>query len=670
MNFGFPQFFWALLALSIPILIHLFNLRRPKTVFFSNTRFLKQLEEQRKSVKRLRYWLILSLRSLALAALVTAFTLPYQKEENQIDARETFLHIYIDNSLSMQGEGNEGSLLNQARLYTKDLLNSLGDGVQVQLIANDFKPRYQAYYSNLEAGDLVREISLSSSHRSLEEVLQRFRNLSERNPNAKHQYLLISDFQNSIFNKDSLSLAANESVQVLQLKKSRALQNAAIDSIQFAAPVFVPGLDQELSVFIRNYSNQKLQSVNLAFYLNDTLRNTQVIDLEPNMLNEAKLSFSPPKAGSYRARLEIDKGAPEFDNNFYFSFQTLKRQKVYLLSEFENSDLPLKIFDNDYFQLVKDEPENLDYDYLKDCRLILLQSDMELSESLNQQLKKHLQKGKNIWFFPGSDAQVYQSNLSQFGLEISKTWIKDSIMAQDLNSQDPFLAKTFIPSRQKPILPYSKSYLKSKDQSAISLLEVNPNLPLLSRISYEGGQLFYASTSLAAENSNLGSHPILIPLLANASFFAGDAPKSYIRSGVREDFQSIEAPQLEEALVLNTEEGELIPLQQFKGDRYQLSLYGKELDAGSYRVSRNGEDLAWLSVNCNPKESDLLEVENVADRFMPSAEVLDIESKSDSNNLRAGILNESNPLWPWFLALALLFLVLEMLFLKSKFRRS
>jgi len=670
MNFGFPQFFWALLALSIPILIHLFNLRRPKTVFFSNTRFLKQLEEQRKSIKRLRYWLILSLRSLALAALVFAFTLPFQEDENQVNAGETYLHIYIDNSLSMQGEGSEGSLLNQARLYAKDLLNSLGDGLQVQLIANDFKPRYQAYYTNIEANDLIREISVSASHRSIEDVLQRFRNLSERNPNAQHQYLLISDFQNSIFSSDSINLAANESVQVLQLRASRTLQNAAIDSVQFATPVFVPGLDQELSVFIRNYSDQKLPSVNLAFYLNDTLRNTQVLDLEANVLNEAKLSFSPSKPGSYRGRLEIDKGEPDFDNSFYFSFQTLKKQKVYLLSELKNSDLPLQVFDNDYFQLIQDEPGNLDYDYLKDCRLILLQSDLPLSESLNQQLKNHLQKGKNIWFFPAKDAQVYQSNLNQFGIEIGKNWIKDSVMAQDLNSEDPFLAKTFIPSRQKPILPYTKSYLKNPEESATPLLEVNSGLALLSRLNYHQGQIFYASTSLESEFSNLGSHPILVPLLANASFFAGDAPQSYIRSGLSEDYQSIEAPQLEEALVINTKEGDLIPLQQYKGDRYQISLYGKDLEAGSYKLSRNGEELAWLAVNSNPKESDLSTVEKLSGRFKPNAKVLDIESKADTANLRAGILHESLPLWPWFLALALLFLFLEMLFLKSKFRRS
>ena len=188
MNFGFPQFFWALFALSIPLLIHLFNLRRPKTVFFSNTRFLKQLEEERKSVKRLRHWLILLLRGLALAALVTAFTLPYfDSSQNTGELKKQYLHLFVDNSLSMKRDGSQGPLLNQARLFASQFLGSLGEDIEVQVLSNDFDSKYQRYYPASEAKDLAEQLDYSSEFRSLEEVLNRIRNLSSQNPEAKHQ---------------------------------------------------------------------------------------------------------------------------------------------------------------------------------------------------------------------------------------------------------------------------------------------------------------------------------------------------------------------------------------------------------------------------------------------------------------------------------------------------
>jgi len=46
MQFLYPSFLWALLALAIPIIIHLFYFRRFKKVFFTNVKFLKEVKEE------------------------------------------------------------------------------------------------------------------------------------------------------------------------------------------------------------------------------------------------------------------------------------------------------------------------------------------------------------------------------------------------------------------------------------------------------------------------------------------------------------------------------------------------------------------------------------------------------------------------------------------------
>ena len=49
MEFLVPGFLWALLALAIPVIIHLFYFRRFKKVYFTNVRFLKEVKEETES---------------------------------------------------------------------------------------------------------------------------------------------------------------------------------------------------------------------------------------------------------------------------------------------------------------------------------------------------------------------------------------------------------------------------------------------------------------------------------------------------------------------------------------------------------------------------------------------------------------------------------------------
>ena len=59
MNFVYPLFLWALVALAIPIAIHLFNFRRVKRVYFTNVVLLKDVKTETNSFSRIKQFLIL-----------------------------------------------------------------------------------------------------------------------------------------------------------------------------------------------------------------------------------------------------------------------------------------------------------------------------------------------------------------------------------------------------------------------------------------------------------------------------------------------------------------------------------------------------------------------------------------------------------------------------------
>ena len=77
MQFVFPWFLLALFALAIPVIIHLFYFRKFKKVYFSDIRFLKQVQEEKSTIEKLKKRLILASRLLALFFLILAFVQPF-----------------------------------------------------------------------------------------------------------------------------------------------------------------------------------------------------------------------------------------------------------------------------------------------------------------------------------------------------------------------------------------------------------------------------------------------------------------------------------------------------------------------------------------------------------------------------------------------------------------
>ena len=140
MQFKHPEFLYALFALIIPILVHLFQLRRFKKVLFTNVQFLKQVEIQTRKSSQIKKWLTLLARLLAFAAIILAFAQPFFTSKNSaVQTQDTV--IYLDNSFSMEAKGARGPLLQRS---IQELISAIPEEEEVSLFTNDlsFKNTY------------------------------------------------------------------------------------------------------------------------------------------------------------------------------------------------------------------------------------------------------------------------------------------------------------------------------------------------------------------------------------------------------------------------------------------------------------------------------------------------------------------------------------------------
>ena len=113
MQFKHPEILYFLFLLVIPILVHLFQLRRFKKEYFTNVRFLKELSIQTRKSSKIKKWLLLATRLLLLTCIIIAFAQPFFKaKDSKNNSNE--MYIVLDNSFSMQAKGQKGELLKRS----------------------------------------------------------------------------------------------------------------------------------------------------------------------------------------------------------------------------------------------------------------------------------------------------------------------------------------------------------------------------------------------------------------------------------------------------------------------------------------------------------------------------------------------------------------------------
>ncbi|HEX3072633.1 MAG TPA: BatA domain-containing protein, partial [Ignavibacteriales bacterium] len=76
MTFLNPAILFGLIAAAIPVIIHLFNLRKLKKVEFSALIFLKEMRKNKIRKIKVKQWILLALRTLIILCIVAAFARP------------------------------------------------------------------------------------------------------------------------------------------------------------------------------------------------------------------------------------------------------------------------------------------------------------------------------------------------------------------------------------------------------------------------------------------------------------------------------------------------------------------------------------------------------------------------------------------------------------------
>jgi hypothetical protein len=661
MTFLYPSFLWALLALAIPIIIHLFNFRKTTQIFFSNNRFLREVKEATTAKRRLKHYLILLSRLLFLFFLIITFCQPIIPAAEQLGSSRNIV-LYLDNSQSMSAQTNDNSRgLEMGVTFTRNIVELFPPDTRYKLVTNDFSPSSNTFKTKPELLDMLTQVRLSPVSRSFKEVVDR---LTTDRTTRGREFFWISDLQKST--QGPIALWDSTSKLHLVPIQFSTQSNVFVDTAYLENPFAAGGGKNVLHVKIRNDGDKSAERLNLKLTINDVQAASTSVSVPAKGSAETSFDLSTSLSGLNEARLSFNDFPVVFDNEFYMALNFT--DKIHII-EIRNSDsrtVVEKVFGNkEIFDFNSYAVSNFNYSLLSVADLVVVNGLNSVDEPLANALRSYLGNSGSVLFFPGSRPDV--ANLRNF-LQLPLNNKAEDRVLQELDKPDfsnPFFENVFEEKSVSIAMPRAVKALDwGSDRSAI--LRFKNDEPFLSRFDQQGN-LYVAATPLQQGQTDFFNHALFVPVMYRiASSSVRSESKLYYT--LKESFLSIRADSLEGEEPLRwAGEEEIVPSQRKLNDQVIFDLPKFSITKGFYKIVAQRDTINLLAFNLDKAESLLdqytgMEVQAIlagGDRVT----IFDVQSQEAfSNEIKERYLG--TPLWKYALILALSFLLAEILLIR------
>jgi hypothetical protein len=637
MQFKNPELLFALLLLVIPIIVHLFQLRKFQKTPFTNLKFLKEVTLQTRKSSKLKKWLVLLTRLFALACIILAFAQPYITTKTDATAQSETV-IYIDNSLSLQAKGAQGELLQTA---TQQLFKNADIPEELSWFTNNSGSQ-QTTTADFKSD--ILDITYSANSFSLQETLLKAESFFSNDQTTSKNLVWISDFQGQE-NFPDLS-NSNLNISTLQLKPSNT-NNLSIDSVYISG---VNSSSLELSVLLSNYGDA-VENVPIALYKQGELIARTSNAIEKNATATAIFEIDDTQ---FEGTISITDQSLLFDNDFYFNIN--KKSKIKVLSIHQESDAFLrKIYTLDEFDFISQQINQLDFNILQEQNTIVLNQLEEINTVLQNALNSFIENGGSLVIIPALQPNTasYNSFFSQLNLGAISGTSASEKQITTIHFSHPIYQNVFedrVTNFQYPTV--ESHFLLSRKHTPILSFQDNTDFLI------QNGNTFVFTGSLDVKNSNFTNSPLVVPTFYRIAKQSLPLPDLYYTIGNLNEFAvSVTLPQ-DHILSLKNETVDFIPLQRNSSNSVLISTTDQPETAGIYGVYNKETKLKNVSYNYSRSESNLI--------YMNAANWTGTTNYNSLNAVFEKLAADSNvrDFWKWFVIFALFFLAIEMFLLK------
>ncbi len=694
MSFLNPLVLFGLIAVAIPLIIHLFNFRRPKRVDFSSLAFLKELQKSTMRRVRIKQWLLLALRTLVILCLVLAFarpTLDGPLAEPLGQRASTSIALIIDNSPSMNLRDAQGRYMEQARILASDIAGQMEQGDELYLLQTSQirTTPAESFTSRILAQEAIQDLDAEWGPLSLETTLAEGIRLLDQAFNLNKEVYIISDLQQNTF-PETLPLSIPEDVRLFLIPVGQTEPtNVAVTDVTVQSRIVEAGQPVRLQANVTNFGTEALNGYVVSVFLEGERVAQNTVDLAPGATQTVSFTATPQQRGWLTGMIESEEDAFGQDNARHFTLHVPERRQVLVVrGDGQRTDFldlalsPALTQGRIPFALTTIPEANLPASNLGGFDAIILAGVQNLSSGEIANLSGYVQQGGGVLLFPGTQATDadYTALLNQLGggqfVGFSGTpGVAQTVATFETIDLEHTLFEGVFDRNgadrrvESPALYYMANYRPGTGDEQ-TLIGLSNGYPMLQEVRRGTGRMLVSAVSLALTWSDLPTRGLFIPLMYRSLFYlsAGDDGNvTALHAGAGGTLRVGGAPGGEAVRLVASGGADVIPEQRNLLGAVLLQVPPTLREPGIFDVQAGATLLRRFALNPDPLESNLKRLSvpeaQTSLRQLTDHEISVVQPLQAGQTLAQAIDQERYgvELWNVFLWLAFLFLVTEML---------
>ena len=676
MGFLNPLLLIGLAAAAIPVVVHLFNFRRPQRVDFSTLRFVREIEATAMRRVRIRQWLLLALRTLAILFLVLAFARPTRTADASVfeDGAAQSLVLVLDNSRSMTLRDAQGALLDQARALGAAVIDATGAGDERTVLPVARPPEYRPvpFVTPGPALDAVEATVALAGAEPLTAAVARAASLLDGAAHPRREIVVVSDLQAATF-ADSSGAAVPEGVGVALVPVGgRRQSNTAVTGVRVLSRIVEPGRPVQVEATVARYGGRP-GTVGAWLAVDGERVAETAVDVVPGVPVRVPFTVTPPARGWLGAEVRIEADGAEWDDVRYLALRVPPPPRVLLVrGDGARADLVSLALG------VAAEGGSLTLNEIAEGALAGADLDRydavflvgPSTPTASARLAAFVAGGGGVLAFPGTEPEALNALLQAVGGgRIDGTvGTGDERLGTttDVDLDHPLFAGVFDTGRPTPEAIDVRRLARYRPGGAdeATLIATGPGPPLLQEIRSGAGSVLLVGVAPDLDWSDLPQRGLFVPLLFRAAGYLS-AGSSVADTGELDAQGSVRVTGVDAGQPLRLvgpDGATLTPTQRTVPGAVVLDVGDVAARAGLYRVVQGGRTLRVLAVNEDARESDPAALDPAdAARQLAATIGQPVRVVDGAAGLAGDEGPSGTPLWTVFLALALACLTAETL---------
>lgn len=331
MGFLTPWFLAGLLAVGLPVWLHLLRRSQHTPKPFSSLMFFERRIESSSKHRKLRYLALLAARVALLAAIVFAFASPFINRSSTAVKKRRMAVIAVDRSFSMRGNVGGRDRMAQARAAAHSVVGSLPGNQSIQVLAFDrgVEAMGSPEINHATVNVAIDTIQPSDLESSLGELVRALRVMAQSHDTALEVHV-VSDMQQTSMPPDFRDLSLGEGTMLETHRAGDVAPNWAVETVVTSPRVYDVKRTQLTATITGWQTPAATQRAELL--LDGKSIETKDVSVPQNSHGEVEFRGFNVPFGQHRGEVRIAAAdALSADNHFYFSVERSDPRHVLFL---------------------------------------------------------------------------------------------------------------------------------------------------------------------------------------------------------------------------------------------------------------------------------------------------------------------------------------------------